>query len=125
MAYILVVAFDNMDLVVYGRKKNRNKKGIVMDKYELVGSKTCKEVLAKYPEYKVFWRGGYAFKGAKEVEDDKQPEERYVWQERANRVLSFEERMQRRYDESVVIDIDVDHEKKEIHFNGFSGNDMF
>ena len=43
-----------------------------VEKYNLVGGKTCKEVLAKYPNYKVFWRSGFAYRGATESEDDKQ-----------------------------------------------------
>ena len=39
--------------------------------------------------------------------------------------VTFEEAMQRKYDWSAAIDIDVDHEKKELHFNGFSENDMY
>ena len=93
--------------------------------YELVGSKTCKEVLAKYPNYKVFWRSGFAYRGASESEDNKQVKEEYIWQERRKRETTFEERMQRRYNWSAAIDINIDHEKKEIHFNGFSENDMY
>ena len=96
-----------------------------VEKYNLVGGKTCKEVLAKYPNYKVFWRSGFAYRGATESEDDKQPKREYIWQERRARETTFEERMQRNYDWSAAIDIKVDHEKKEIHFNGFSENDMW
>lgn len=87
-----------------------------MEKYSLVGSSTCKETLSKYPDYKVFWRSGYAYRGAVEVEDDKSIDD-YL--------DSFEERMQRRYNWAAAIDITVDHEKKEIHFNGFSENDLY
>lgn len=97
----------------------------MVEKFQLVGSKKCKEVLAAYPGYKVFWRSGFAYRGATEAEDDKQPRQEYVYEERQNRVLTFEERMQRRYNWSAAIDIDIDHEKQEIHFNGFSENDMF
>lgn len=93
--------------------------------YKLVGSETCKEVLNKYPNYKVFWRSGFAYRGAGEIYDDKQPKEEYIYQERQSRVLTFEERMQRRYDWSAAIDIDIDYSKQEIHFNGFSENDMY
>lgn len=93
--------------------------------YKLVGSKSCKEVLAKYPNYKVFWRSGFAYRGAFESEDDKQPKKEYIYQERRSRETTFEERMQRRYNWSAAIDIDIDHEKREIHFNGFSANDMY
>lgn len=35
--------------------------------FKLVGSETCKEVLNKYPNYKVFWRSGFAYRGAEEI----------------------------------------------------------
>lgn len=93
--------------------------------YKLVGNKTCKEVLAKYPNYKVFWRSGFAYRGASESEDNKQPKKEYIYQEGRSKETTFEERMQRRYNWSAAIDIDIDHEKKEIHFNGFGENDMY
>lgn len=30
--------------------------------YELVGCSTCNKVFDKYPNYKVFWRSGYAYR---------------------------------------------------------------
>ena len=95
------------------------------EEFQLVGANKCEEVLAAYPDYKVFWRTGFAYRGACDGEDDKQPKERYVFQERRKRVITFEERMQRRYDWAAAIDIKVDHDKKEIHFNGFSENDLY
>lgn len=92
--------------------------------FNLVGGDTCKKMLAEYPDYKVFWRAGFGWKGAAEVEDDKQPHEEFVFEERRKRIVSFEGRMQRRFDWAAAIDIEVDHDKKEIHFNGFSCNDM-
>ena len=94
------------------------------EKFRLVGSKICSQALQKHPDYKVFYRAGFAFRGAGEREDDKQPHEEYIWQERRKRVLTFEERMQRRYDWAAALDIDIDHDAKEIHINGFSENDL-
>lgn len=82
--------------------------------YTLASSLTCDKVLKEHPDYKVFWRSGYAYRGAVEVEDDK-----------SIHSDTFEERMKRRYNWSAAIDITVDHEKKEIHFNGFSENDLY
>lgn len=84
--------------------------------YTLTGSLTCDKVLKGHPDYKVFWRSGYAYRGAVEVEDDKSID---VYSN------TFEERMQRRYNWAAAIDITVDHEKKEIHLNGFSENDLY
>ena len=84
--------------------------------YTLTGCLTCDKVLEEYPDYKVFWRSGYAYRGAAEVEDDKSIDD-YL--------NTFEERMLRRYYWAAAIDITVDHEKKEIHLNGFSENDLY
>ena len=97
----------------------------MIHRYNLVNGKTCQEVLANYPDYKVFWRSGFAYRGASESEDDKQPQDTYLYEEGRTRETTFEERMQRRYNWSAVIDIKIDEEKKEIHFNGFSENDMY
>ena len=95
-------------------------------KFNLISGKQCKELLSRTPsDYKVFWRAGFGWKGAGEVEDDRLPHEEYVWQERRKRVLSFDERMQRRFDWAAAIDVEIDYDKKEIHFNGFSANDMY
>lgn len=39
-----------------------------IENFSLVGSKKCKEVLAAYPTYRVFWRSGFAYRGAGEYE---------------------------------------------------------
>lgn len=95
------------------------------ESYTLTSAKTCERLMKEHPDYKVFWRSGFAYRGAGESEDDKQPREQYVWEERRKRLVTFEERMERRYDWSAAIDVDVDHDAKEIHMNGFSENDMF
>ena len=95
------------------------------ENYELVGSSKCKEVLAAHPDYKVFWRAGFGWKGAAEAEDDKQPKVEYLYWDGRSRETSFEERMQRRYNWAAAIDITVNNDKKEIHFNGFSANDLY
>lgn len=84
--------------------------------YTLIDCYTCNKILEEHPDYKVFWRSGYAYRGAEEVEDDKSID---------SYLDTFEERMQRRYNWAASIDITVDHEKKEIHFNGFSENDLY
>lgn len=95
------------------------------EKYELVSGKTCKEALNKYPDYRVFYRAGFAYRGAIEAEDDKQPHEQYIYQEGRKRVLTFEERMQRHFDWAAANDLVIDHDAKEIHINGFSENDLY
>ena len=95
------------------------------ENFSLVGGKKVKEVLAAHPDYRVFWRAGFAYRGAGEVEDDKQPHYEYVYQEGRKRVLTFEERMERRLSWAAASDVDIDHDAKEIHVNGFSENDLY
>ena len=95
------------------------------ESFSLVGRNTCERTLQKYPDYKVFWRSGYAFRGAIETFDDKAPREEYVWQYGGRMLLTFADRMERRYHWSAAIDIEINHDAKEIHFNGFSSNDLY
>lgn len=95
-----------------------------IENYERVGSKKCKEVLAANPTYRVFWRSGFASRGAGEYE---------VERIGIRKILcpggflfgTFEDEMQYEYNWSACIDIKIDHEKEEIHMNGFSENDMW
>ena len=95
-----------------------------MEKYKLKGSMKCRKVLSENPTYKLFWRSGFAYRGAEEVEI-KREGLRKTWIGREFREATFEEDMQSRYDWAVAIDITVDHTSKEIHMNGFSENDMW
>lgn len=95
-----------------------------MERIQLVGPSICEKYLLEYPDYKFFWRAGFAYRGAERVEDNKQPREEYLYQEGRKRITTFEERMKRRYDWSCVLDIFIDKDKKELTFNGFSVNDM-
>lgn len=96
-----------------------------MEKYSLVSSSTCEEILSKYPDYKVFWRSGYAYRGAIEREILRLPLDNCHEKVKELRIHLFNDSMQKLYDWSAAIDITVDHAKKEIHFNGFSTNDLF
>ena len=93
------------------------------------GAGKCKELLAKYPDYKVFWCSGFQYRGKKEAEMPRDKTD-YKLHYREGfyakwRNATFEEIMQSHYDWAAAIDIDVDHDKRELHFNGFSENDMF
>jgi hypothetical protein len=94
---------------------------------QLVGSRKVREVLSNHADYTLYIRKGFAFKGAKESIDDKQPKPELVrngfnlvW-----KTLSFEERMNRMYEHYVAFDIDIDNEKNELHLNAFSESDMY
>lgn len=95
------------------------------EQYKLVGGRKCDEVLTKYPDYRVFWRAGFAFRGAKEIEDNKQPSEVNARDFQGRVFQTFANRMNERYNWAAAIDIDIDHDKKEIHLNGFSENDLY
>lgn len=98
-----------------------------MESLQLVGSQKVREVLNTYADYTLYIRKGFAYRGAKESIDDKQPKPTLtrrgfncVWE-----TITFEERMQRMYEFYVAFDIDIDNEKKELHLNAFSENDMY
>lgn len=95
-----------------------------IETFKLAGGKKCREVLATNPSYRVFWRSGFAYRGAGEYEINREGE-RYILQPGGWRMGTFEDEMQRKYNWSAAIDIEIDHEKKEIHMNGFSENDMW
>lgn len=91
--------------------------------YKLSDGKKCKELLNAYPNYKVFWRSGYAFKGALKQELDRNTTYKRTYPIKEE--VSFEKEMEYRYNWSAAIDIEVLHDKKELHFNGFSENDLY
>lgn len=95
-----------------------------VEKFNLVGGNKCKEVLAVNPDYKVFWRSGFAFRGAGEGEV-KREGSRKIYRPGGWYMGTFEDQMKQKYSWSAAIDIEIDHDKKEIHMNGFSENDMW
>lgn len=95
-----------------------------VEKFKLVGGNKCKEVLAANPDYKVFWRSGFAFRGAGEGEV-KREGLRKIYRPGGWYMGTFEDQMRQKYSWSAAIDIEIDHDKKEIHMNGFSENDMW
>lgn len=99
-------------------------KNINNEHYALSDGKKCEELLAKYPDYKVFWRSGFTYRGAREREIKRYGLRNVHLPGRIIR-MTFEREMKRHFIWSAAIDIDVDHEKKELHFNGFSENDMY
>ena len=76
----------------------------------------------KYPDYKLFIRRGYAYRGAREVLEDKTT--KLTPQPGGYKMTSFDERMERMYNFYVAFDIDIDTDKQELHINAFSSNDM-
>lgn len=95
-----------------------------VENFKLVGGNKCKEVLAANPDYKVFWRSGFAFRGAGEGEV-KREGSRKIYCPGGWYMGTFEDQMKQKYSWSAAIDIEIDHDKKEIHMNGFSENDMW
>lgn len=84
-------------------KTETQKTGIVKEKYELVGTKTVMEVIAKYPDYELYKRSGFSFRGSQEQKTDI-------------------EGIKALFKGSCCYDIQVID--NEIHINGFSVNDM-
>ena len=91
--------------------------------YKLAGSKRCKELLEKHQDYKVFWRSGFSYRGAREVELDRNGEFQRSYPRRE--VVTFDKQMEYNLNWAAAVDIDVLHDKKELHFNGFSENDLY
>lgn len=92
-----------------------------IEKYRLVGGNKCKEVLAANPTYKVFWRSGFAYRGAGEREVMREGE-RKIYRPGGWAMGTFEDEMRGCYNWSAAIDIDVDHDKKEIHMDSSFGS---
>lgn len=89
----------------------------------LVGSQKVREVLSNYANYTLYIRKGFAYRGAREVLEDKETKSTPC--PGGFRTMTFEERMNRMYDFYVAFDIDIDNEKKELHLNAFTANDMY
>lgn len=94
-----------------------------MKRLQLVGSKKVREVLNTYADYTLYIRKGFAFKGAREVLEDKQTKSTHC--PGGFKTMTFDERMNQIYDFYVAFDIDIDNEKKELHINAFSEYDMY
>ena len=94
-----------------------------MENFRLVGSKKVREVLNTYKDYTLYIRKGFAFNGASEVLDDK--ETKLSQCIGGPKIMTFDERMQQVYESYVTFDINIDNEKKELHLNAFSVNDMY
>lgn len=94
-----------------------------MTHIELAGSNKVRKVLETYPDYKLFIRRGYAYRGAREILEDKTT--KLTPQPGGYKMMSFDERMERMYNFYVAFDIDIDTDKQELHINAFSSNDMY
>lgn len=73
----------------------------------LTDAKACRAVINENTGYGLFWRSGYAYRGAKE------------------KSVGCVADLERGFAWAAAIDIEVDHCKKEIHLNGFSCNDLY
>ena len=93
-------------------QENKRGKKSGTENFDLQGSKECEYALKEYPDYKVFYRAGYKMRGAEEHELDRKSK-------------NFEKEMKNNYKWAAATSIKIDHDKKEIHFNGFSENDLY
>lgn len=94
-----------------------------MESLTLIGNSKVREVLNSYSDYTLYIRKGFAFRGAKEVLEDKQTKSSPC--PGGFKVMTFDERMERIYEHYVAYDVDIDHENKKLHLNAFSANDMY
>lgn len=89
----------------------------------LIGGREVLNILNQYKDYCVFIRKGLAYRGATEREDDKTPKPALVnlrWC-----IQTFEERMSRMCDYYAAFDVDIEHDKRELHINAFTINDLY
>lgn len=89
----------------------------------LIGGGEVLNILNQYKDYGVFIRKGLAYRGATEKEDDKKPQHALVnlrWC-----IQTFEERMRRMCDYYAAFDVDIEHDKRELHINAFTINDLY
>ena len=94
-----------------------------METFRLVGSKKVREVLNTYTDYTLYIRKGFAFNGAPEFLENKETKSSICIG--GSKIMNFDERMQQIYRHYVAFNIDIDDEKKELHINAFSVNDMY
>lgn len=80
------------------------KTGVVTESYSLIGKNDVMNVIAKYPNYELYLRCGYAFRGARE----------------GKVALS---RLQQALERYAAFDVEV--KDGEIHVNAFSTNDLY
>lgn len=90
----------------------------------LTRSKNCKKAIATYPNYQVFWRSGFAYRGAGEREI-KREGQRKILCPGGFFLGTFDDELQLCFDWACAQSMVIDHDKKEIHINGFSENDMY
>lgn len=90
----------------------------------LTSSKNCMEAVASHPNYRVFWRAGFAYRGAGEREIERKGE-RKIFRPGGSFMGTFDDELKRCLDWACAQDMVIDHDKKEIHINGFSENDMY
>lgn len=87
--------------------------------------------LGQHSEYKVLWRSGFAYRGAQEneVTRDTCEEPCYPYMDYSGRihytkVQTFTEKIARRLSWAAAVEMNINHEERVIHLNGFSTNDM-
>lgn len=93
-------------------------------KMGLTRSKNCKKAIATYPNYRVFWRSGFAYRGAGEREI-KREGQRKILCPGGFFLGTFDDELQLCFDWACTQSMVIDHDKKEIHINGYSENDMY
>ena len=91
--------------------------------FNLCSDKKVREEVAKYPDYKVRWMAGFAWKGAgsRELVRDG---ERKIHRTEGWFIGTFEDELNRCLNWACAQDTKIEHDKKEIFINGFSENDM-
>ena len=84
-----------------------------------------REEVAKYPDYKVRWMAGFAWKGACGGRELKREGMRKIWRPGGSFMGTFDDELNKCLNWACAQDMEIDHDKKTIFINGFSENDIY
>ena len=93
--------------------------------FNLCSDKKVREEVAKYPDYKVRWMAGFAWKGACGGRELKREGIRKIWRPGGSFMGTFDDELNKCLNWACAQDMEIDHDKKTIFINGFSENDMY
>jgi len=79
--------------------------------------------LEAHPQKKLFWRSGWAWKGASEYEISRDPKDYPMTELGVGKIASWQDSLKRKYGWACVVECDKNTDE-ELHLNGLSELDM-
>lgn len=111
-----------ISITITDESKEIKKTGIVTEKYNMVGSKRVYTLMEKYPDYEIWLRHGFGFRGSKETMLDKS-KEYTIWNRQGySQKVNWETYLKNELSSMACCDVHI--QDNEIHINTFSYNDM-